>query len=73
MCIARLRFNIEASESPLEVAVSLLERGLPVGEEESLVDLDLLEADFFDDECVVIACRLRDQPSKLKSTSFTYG
>ncbi|RDB29551.1 Anaphase-promoting complex subunit 4 [Hypsizygus marmoreus] len=60
ICVVRLRFRNEASESPLEVGIALLEPFLPVEGEESPGDLDLLEADFFDDECVVIVYRLRN-------------
>ena len=64
VCLARLRFN-EALESPFEVAIVLLERFLS---DEWENDFDLLEADFFDDECMVIIYRLRTRPSKLGLT-----
>jgi len=61
VCLARLRFN-EALESPFEVAIVLLERFLS---DEWENDFELLEADFFDNECMVIIYRLRSRPSKL--------
>jgi hypothetical protein len=54
----RLRFDTEASERLSTIDVVLLERGLPTGEE-----FDLSEADFFDDESIVIAYRLRGTDS----------
>jgi hypothetical protein len=62
--LTQLRFGIEASELPSEIGVALLEYYLPEGylgeedeEEESQVDLELLDADFFDDEYLVVIYR----------------
>ncbi|KDR85006.1 hypothetical protein GALMADRAFT_233556 [Galerina marginata CBS 339.88] len=52
------RFGVEAPEPPSEIGIALLECYLPEeGQERS--NFDLLDADFFDDECVVIVYRLR--------------
>ena len=70
MLLTQLRFGIEASELPSEIGVGLLEYHLPEeylggeGQEESQVDLELLDAEFFDDECVVIVYRLRKKESQ---------
>jgi hypothetical protein len=70
--LTQLRFGIEASELPSEIGIALLEYYLPEeylageGQEESQVDLELLDADFFDDECVVIIYRLRKRESQCK-------
>lgn len=70
MLLTQLRFGIEASELPSEIGIALLEYYLPEeylageGQEESQVDLELLDADFFDDECVVIIYRLRKKESQ---------
>jgi hypothetical protein len=70
--LTQLRFGIEASELPSEIGIALLEYYLPEeylageGQEESQVDLELLDADFFDDECVVIIYRLRKKESQCK-------
>lgn len=64
VCLVRLRITNEVSELPIQAHVALLECCLPGEEEEILVHLDLLEVEFFDDECVVIVYRLRDQDSK---------
>ncbi|KAJ6610891.1 anaphase-promoting complex, cyclosome, subunit 4-domain-containing protein [Mycena sp. CBHHK59/15] len=64
VCLARVRFGGKISQSPLPVGVALLECCLPAEQEEaSPAHLELLEADFFDDECVVIVYRLRNQPA----------
>jgi len=65
VCIAQLRFSNEAPETPLEVNVALLEPLLPTEGEGSVVDVDLLEVNFFDDESVITVFRLRSNPSKL--------
>ncbi|KAJ7293596.1 anaphase-promoting complex, cyclosome, subunit 4-domain-containing protein [Mycena rebaudengoi] len=52
--LARLRFGEKASPLPLSVGVALLECCLPAEQEE--------KPTFFDDECVVIVYRLRNQP-----------
>lgn len=49
---------------PLEVNVALLEPLLPTEGEGSVVDVDLLEVNFFDDESVIMVYRLRSTPSK---------
>ena len=75
MLLTQLRFGIEASELPSEIGIALLEYYLPEeylageGQEESQVDLELLDADFFDDECVVIIYRLRKRESQWKNIS----
>ncbi|KAF9015181.1 anaphase-promoting complex, cyclosome, subunit 4-domain-containing protein [Cyathus striatus] len=58
---AKLSYTTEASGSPFAVSIALLECYLPEEEQEETVhDLELLEAEFLDDECVVIIYRLRD-------------
>ena len=72
--MAQLRFSNEAPETPLEVNVALLEPVPPTEEEGSFDDVDLLEADFLDDENIVMVFRLRSNPSKLHSlTLWVYG
>lgn len=51
---------------PLNVGIALLECCI-AGEEGAQVDLELLEAEFFDDECVVIVYRLRTEGGKQKA------
>ncbi|PPQ80812.1 hypothetical protein CVT25_001937 [Psilocybe cyanescens] len=59
LLLVKLRFGVEASELPSEIGIAVLECYLPEeGEEQS--NFDLLDADFFDDECVVIIYRLRE-------------
>lgn len=66
--LVQLRFSIEASGLPLEIGVALLECHLPEEvQEESQPDIEILEADFFDDESVVIVYRLQTRESKLKT------
>ena len=70
MLLTQLRFGIEASELPSEIGIALLEYYLPeeyLGEGEEESQVDLLDADFFDDECVVIIYRLRKRESQSKS------
>ena len=70
MLLTQLRFGIEASELSSEICIALLEYYLPEeyiageGQEESQVDLELLDADFFDDEYVIIIYRLRKRESQ---------
>ncbi|TFK41138.1 anaphase-promoting complex, cyclosome, subunit 4-domain-containing protein [Crucibulum laeve] len=67
--LARLSFNATTSELPCEVGVALLECYLPEEHEQGLLDLDLLEAEFLDDECVVIVYRPRsDTPTTYIAT-----
>lgn len=66
--LVQLRFSIEASGLPLEIGVALLECHLPEeGQEESQPDIEILEADFFDEESVVIVYRLQTRESKLET------
>ncbi|KAF8641031.1 hypothetical protein AX17_000676 [Amanita inopinata Kibby_2008] len=57
LILIRLRFNNEAAEIPCEVGFLAVECHLP--EEDGQAEIDLLEAEFFDDELVVIIYRLR--------------
>ncbi|KAF8973944.1 anaphase-promoting complex, cyclosome, subunit 4-domain-containing protein [Flammula alnicola] len=57
MLLTQLRFGVEAAELPSEIGITLLECYLPEEDEEQS-NFDLLDADFFDDECVVIVYRL---------------
>ena len=67
--LTQLHFGAEVSELPSEIGIALLECYLlEEGEERS--DFDLLEADFFDDECVVILYRLRQRESQCKRSFF---
>jgi len=67
--LTQLHFGVEVSELPSEIGIALLECYLlEEGEERS--DFDLLEADFFDDECVVILYRLRQRESQYKGSFF---
>lgn len=65
VCIARIRSNNQASDEALQVDVALLDRSLPEGDK--VAELELLEADFFDDECIVIVYRLRNEHRELDS------
>ncbi|KAF8078603.1 anaphase-promoting complex, cyclosome, subunit 4-domain-containing protein [Lyophyllum atratum] len=73
VCITRIRFTNEVLELPLEVGVVLLEPLLPVGDEAISVDLDLLEADFFDDECMVIVYRIRGRHESANIATISYN
>lgn len=68
----RLQFDKEALERLSKIDVALLERGLSTGDE-----FDLAEADFFDDESIVIAYRLRGENSawkkRLSSHLYQFG
>jgi len=67
--LTQLHFGVEVSELPSEIGIALLECYLlEEGEERS--DFDLLEADFFDDEYVVILYRLRQRESQYKRSFF---
>jgi hypothetical protein len=60
----------EASHIPLPIEVALLECRIPEEARERLAmadDFDLLEADFFDDESIVIVFRLRRTNGNLNS------
>lgn len=59
---AQLRFALEANELPAGIGVAVLECHLAEEDEED-GHIELLEADFFDDECVVIVYRLRGKES----------
>ncbi|KAF8807426.1 hypothetical protein BYT27DRAFT_7099450 [Phlegmacium glaucopus] len=78
LLLTQLRFGIEASELPSEIGIVLLEYYLPEeylageGQEESQLDLELLDADFFDDECVVIIYRLRKREKQCFIATVSY-
>ncbi|KAF9481412.1 hypothetical protein BDN70DRAFT_876389 [Pholiota conissans] len=58
MILVQFRCDIEAAEAQSEIGIALLECYLPEEEEEDRSNIELLDADFFDDECVVIVYRL---------------
>lgn len=60
VCLSRLYYREEALESPSEIGIVLLEPFLTDNEE---TGLDLLEADFLDDDYVVIVYRNRGEDS----------
>ncbi|KAH9486913.1 hypothetical protein JR316_0000979 [Psilocybe cubensis] len=71
LLLVELRFEVEAPELPSEIGVALLECYLTEeGEEQS--NFDLLDADFFDDECVVIIYRLREGETTLSYDNIGY-
>lgn len=74
LLLVQLRFSIEASGLPLEIGVALLECHLPEeGQEESQPDIEILEADFFDEESVVIVYRLqtRERPAFIATLDYS--
>ena len=60
---AQLRFSLEAVDVPPEIGVAVLECCLPE-EEAGEGDIKPLNAEFFDDESVVIVYRLREGDSE---------
>lgn len=74
MLIAKLRFRVGMPEAPSEIGIALLECYLPEEEDEAArSNLALLDADFFDDECVVIVYRLQERESESNRRFFTPG
>lgn len=72
LLLTQLHFGVEVSELPSEIGMVLLECYLlEEGEERS--DFDLLEADFFDDECVVILYRLRQREKQTFLATLNYN
>ncbi|KAJ3508934.1 hypothetical protein NLJ89_g5481 [Agrocybe chaxingu] len=72
MLLTQLRFSVEESGLPSQIGVALLECYLPEeGQEDS--SLDLLDADFFDDECVVIVYRPRRGQKQISLAMVNYS
>jgi anaphase-promoting complex subunit 4 len=66
VCLARVRFGGKTSQLPPSVGIALLDGMLPAEQEEaSPLHLEILDAQFFDDSCVVIIYRIRNQPGGL--------
>lgn len=57
VCLARQRYGDKTLQLPIHVEIAMLECSF-AEEGEEAVELELLEAEFFDDECVVIIYRL---------------
>ncbi len=64
VCLARVQYGSEEPPDAL-VEVCLLECCIE-NEDGSKEELNVLEAEFFDDECVVIVYRLRGEDGKLR-------
>ncbi|KAJ7181678.1 anaphase-promoting complex, cyclosome, subunit 4-domain-containing protein [Mycena crocata] len=63
LCLARVRFGGKTSQLPLSVGIALLDGLLPAEQEDAgPVHLEILDAEFFDESCVVIVYRIRNQP-----------
>ena len=58
VCLVRVRYEQEASNKSAHIAVAMLECYLGGESQEHQDSFDLLEADFFDDESMVIVYRL---------------
>jgi hypothetical protein len=71
-----MRYNQEASHIPSPIDVALLECRISAEAREQLKmvdDFDLLEADFFDDESIVIVLRLSRTNGNLNSWIIVHG
>jgi anaphase-promoting complex subunit 4 len=67
VCLVRASYSQPTSSSPFHIGVVLLECCLTddVDDRRKRLDsFDLLEADFFDDESIVVVFRLRTEDSK---------
>jgi hypothetical protein len=65
-----MRYGQEASQMSLPIDIALLECRLPEEAQERMEiteDFDLLEADFFDDESIVVVFRLHRKNGNLSS------
>ncbi|KAG6851048.1 hypothetical protein H0H93_002940 [Arthromyces matolae] len=58
LSLARLRYHKEALERPCEISILLLEPLVLMGSEPK--GLDLLEAEFLDDQSIIVVCRVKD-------------
>ena len=72
VCITRTRYGREVVETPSRAAIALLICRVPQqsqlrkeNDEAAQEDVDLLEYDFFDDDCIVIVYRLPRVDGKL--------
>ncbi|KAF4623938.1 hypothetical protein D9613_001828 [Agrocybe pediades] len=70
MCLIRTRAGVEAGGLLAEVGVAFLDCYFP---EEGQTDCDILDADFFDDESVVIVYRLRQDDKKTFIATVSYN
>ncbi|KAG6902868.1 hypothetical protein C0995_010037 [Termitomyces sp. Mi166 len=73
VCLSRLYYRKDALESPSEIGIVLLEPFLLTGNEETSTGLDLLEADFLDDNYVVIVYRNRGEDKSIHIAMINYG
>lgn len=67
--LVQLRCDVEAAGVASDIGIALLECYLPE-EEEDRSNIELLDADFFDDECVVIVYRLHSRESQSNGRFF---
>ena len=74
MCLARVRFGGKTSQLPPSVGIALLDGMLPAEQEEAApAHLDILDAQFFDDSCVVIVYRIRNQPGAVEELFYSHS
>ncbi|KAG5722502.1 ATP-dependent RNA helicase DRS1 [Termitomyces sp. T112] len=73
LCLSRLYYRKEALESPSEIGIALFEPFILMGDEETSMGLDLLEADFLDDDYVVIVYRNRGENKSTHIAMFNYS
>jgi hypothetical protein len=73
VCLVRMDYEQEASNQPPQVAVAMVECRVrkEIQEPQEMTDyFDLLEADFFDDESMIIVYRLRDTRGNVNCNMF---
>jgi anaphase-promoting complex subunit 4 len=72
VCLARVRFGGKPSQLPPSVGIALLDGMLPAEQEEAgPLHLEILDAQFFDDSCIVIVYRIRNQPGGLNEVFYS--
>lgn len=64
MLLVQLRVSIEATDTSTSIGIAILETHIPEEESEEGIGLDILDAQFFDDESMVIVYRLPAGESK---------
>ncbi|KAF8203639.1 anaphase-promoting complex, cyclosome, subunit 4-domain-containing protein [Pholiota molesta] len=72
LVLVQLRCDVEAAGVPSDIGIALLECYLPE-EEEERSNIELLDADFFDDECVVIVYRLHSREKQAFIATLNYN
>ncbi|KAJ6575135.1 anaphase-promoting complex, cyclosome, subunit 4-domain-containing protein [Mycena capillaripes] len=69
---SRVGFGGKPSQLPPSVGIALLDGILPAEQEEAgPLHLEILDAQFFDDSCVVIVYRIRNQPAFIATVGYS--